>query len=104
MATFVNNKNIFKTRDFNITNIGWNFILDFTNIPTGSYLIAITLNQAVNDIQLVINGAYTQIGQPGQKNGTLVFSLSAQNTVSIYIYSNSIINDMNIKATLQKIS
>ena len=101
---YVDGKTFYKkiTRDL---GTGWNYLIKFEGLKAGTYVITTTVDATINDINAVVDGAFTQIGTAGNKNGTLIIDVANDNTdIQIAVYTNSATTGVTLRTVLMKVA
>lgn len=104
VKNYVDGKALYKkvTKDL---GTGWNYLQKFEGLKAGTYVITTTIDATVNDTNAVIDGVFTQIGTPGNKNGTLVIDVANDGTdMTIAVYTNSATTGTTLRAVLMKVA
>lgn len=84
---------------------GWNYLIKFEGLKAGTYVITVTIDATVNDINAVIDGAFTQIGTAGNKNGTLIIDIANDGTdMTVAVYTNSSTSGVTLRTVLMKVA
>ena len=103
VANYVDGKTLYNkvTKDL---GTGWNYIQKFEGLKAGTYVITTTIDSTVNDINIVIDGVFTQIGAAGNKNGTLVIDVANDGTdMTIAVYTNTATTGVTLRTVLMKV-
>ena len=104
VANYVDGKALYKkvTKDL---GTGWNYLIKFEGLKAGTYVITATIDATVNDINAVVDGAFTQIGTSGNKNGTLIMDIANDGTdMTIAVYNNSSASGVTLRTVLMKVA
>lgn len=102
VAEYVDGKALYRkvTKDL---SAGWNYLIKFEGLKAGTYVITITIDATVNDINAVVDGTFTQIGVAGNKNGTLILDIANDGTdMTITVYTNAVTSGVTLRTVLMK--
>ncbi len=104
VANYVDGKALYKKATKDLSN-GWNYFIMFEGLKAGTYVITTTVDAIVNDINAVVDGAFTQIGVAGNKNGTLIMDIANDVTdMTIAVYTNTVTSGVTLRAVLMKVA
>lgn len=84
---------------------GWNNFYTFESLKAGTYIITVSINAVVNDINAIVGGVYSQIGVAGTKNGTLIMDIANDNTdMTLTVYTNNATTGVTLRTVLMKVA